>query len=116
MDKVIATIAAEGIPACVLKIALNTTKLHGGARLTRALSSIGPGGMIGGLLSLGVIQATAYCLTKEAIERIYMNAIRQMYEDGISHEEIMSTIDEYRISPELRDRLKSEAVYCSTSY
>lgn len=116
MDKVIATIAAEGIPACVLKAALNATSLRGGARLTKALSSIGPGGMIGGLVTLCVLQATAYCLTKEAIERIYMNAIRQMYEDGISHEEIISTIDEYRISPELRDRLKSEAVYCSTSY
>ena len=116
MDKVIATIAAEEIPACVLKVALNATGLRGGARLTKALSSIGPGGMIGGLVTLGVIQAATYCLTKEAIERIYMNAIRQLYEDGISHEEIMSTIDEYRISPELRDRLKSEAVYCSTSY
>ena len=115
MDKVIATIAAEGIPACVLKVALNATGLHGGARLTKALSSIGPGGMIGGLVTLGVIQAATYCLTKEAIERIYMNAIRQMYEDGIPHEEILSTIDEYSISADLKDRLKSEAVYCSTT-
>ena len=115
MDKIIATIAAEGIPACVLKVALNATGLRGGARLTKALSSIGPGGMLGGLVSLGAIQLASYCMTKDVIERLFLRAVRQMYEDGIPHEEVMNTIDSYKISAELRERLKSEAVYCSTT-
>ena len=115
MDKIIATIAAEGIPACVLKVALDATGLHGGARLTKALSSIGPGGMFGGLISLGVLQFVSYNLTRDVFERIYIRAVHQMFEDGTPNEDVMTTIDSYSISPELRERLKSEALYCSTT-
>ncbi|MGO8433483.1 hypothetical protein, partial [Rhizobium johnstonii] len=55
MYKIVSKIAALGVPGLVLTVAIGATGLAGGAAITTALAAIGPGGMIGGLVKLGVI-------------------------------------------------------------
>lgn len=111
MDIIISTIAAEGIPSWVLHHALQATGFYGGARYTTALSALGPGGMLGGMISLAVIQAISFLLSETAIERIYICVIRELYKEGISQEEILDTIDGYHISRGLKERLKEEVMF-----
>ena len=108
MDLLISALAAEGIPMWVLRIAMNATGLRGGARLTTALSALGPGGMIGGLVTLLIIQAASAFLTEAAIDRIYARVVKQLIRDGYSAQEILETIDGYPVSGFLKSRLKQQ--------
>lgn len=109
MNTVVSFIAAEAIPAFVLHIAITASNQKGGARLTKALSSIGPGGMIGGLITLGLIQIFSFISTDKLIEIIFKCGIRQMIKDGASQEEINETINSYKISAGLKERLRKKA-------
>ena len=55
MEKIVSKIAALGVPGLILITAIGATGLAGGAAITTALAAIGPGGMIGGIVTLGVI-------------------------------------------------------------
>jgi len=110
MDMIISALTAEGIPALLLHLAITASGQNGGARLTKALSSLGPGGMIGGLITLGVIQAGSFLITEETIEWVYTCAIHQMLKDGVSQEDVISRINSYKISSGLRERLRNEAM------
>lgn len=108
MDIIISALAAEGVPAWILRMAMKATGLHGGARVTTALSALGPGGMIGGMVSLLAIQAVTFVLTEAVIERIYIRVVRQLCKEGYPSEDIMRTINAYPISGSLKERLKRE--------
>ena len=110
MDMIISALTAEGIPALLLRLAITASGQKGGARLTKALSSLGPGGMIGGLITLGVIQAASFLITEETIEWVYTCAIHQMLKDGVSQDEVISRINSYKISSGLSERLRNEAM------
>lgn len=115
MDMFISALIAEGIPALLLRLAITASGQKGAARLTTALSSLGPGGMIGGLITLGVVQAASFVITEEVIERIYICAIHQMLKEGASQDEVISNINSYKISSGLRDRLRREAMAYSVN-
>lgn len=108
MDMLISTLTAEGIPAIILKLALDATGQKGGARLTTALASLGPGGMIGGLITLGVAQAASFFITEKLIEKIFLCVIHQMMKDGTTPDEIVAAINTYKISDGLKERLRKE--------
>ena len=67
MNTIISALAAEGIPALILQLAIKASGQNGAAQLTTALSSIGPGGMREGLITLGVIQAGSFVVTEAII-------------------------------------------------
>ena len=53
MDKLVSKVAALGVPGLVLVVAIGATGFAGGAAITTALAALGPGGMIGGIATLG---------------------------------------------------------------
>ena len=108
MDYIASFIAAELIPGLVLKTAMRATKLHGGPRVTAALAAIGPKGMIGGLISLGVIQIASFLTTKGTTDAIYLSVVRQLSKDGLPAETILEHIDSYPVSPGLKQRLRNK--------
>ena len=55
MDKLVSKIAALGIPGLVLVTAIGATGLAGGAAITTALAALGPGGLLGGIATIGKI-------------------------------------------------------------
>ena len=112
MNTIISALAAEGIPALILQLAINASGHNGAARLTTALSSIGPGGMRGGLVTLGAIQVGSFFATEALIEMVYIAAVKQMISDGASQEEVYSTIESYNVSTGLKTRLYNKAQTC----
>ncbi len=109
MNIIISAIAAEGIPTLVLQQAIRATGLHGGARFTTAFAALGPGGMVGGLVTLAAIQAATFLLSEAAIEGIYLRVVRELCQEGIPFEDVLGTIDSYPVSRGLKDRLREEA-------
>jgi hypothetical protein len=66
--------------------------------------------MLSGLVTLGAIQAVSFFLSEAAIERIYLRVVRQLRKEGVPPEEILKTIDSYRVSRGLKERLREEIV------
>ena len=52
MDKVVEKIVSIGVPGIMLMVAISMTGLYGAAAITAALALLGPGGMIGGVVTL----------------------------------------------------------------
>lgn len=108
MDMIIPALASEGVPILILLYTMRVTGLKGGARLTTALASIGPGGMFGGLCTLATIQLAVLALTKAGIDTIYRRVLRELLRRGETPTSLSEKIDKYHITDTLKAALKHE--------
>ena len=108
MEKIISKIAALGIPGLILVVAMTATGLSGAAAFTAALAALGPGGMIGGLVLLGVAGLVAQGLTEFGFDAIFTGVVKELYKKGETKETIMSKIEDYPVSKALKRKLKEE--------
>ena len=103
MDKIVAKVAALGVPGLVLIIAIGATGLAGGAAITAALAALGPGGMIGGIATLGVIGLISEGIAKYGMDAIFSAVVQELYKRG---ESITQKINKYPVSKDLKRKLK----------
>lgn len=105
MDKIVSKIAALGVPGLVLTVAIGATGLAGGAAITTALVAIGPGGMIGGLVTLGVIGLISEGISKYEVDAIFSAVVKELYRRGETKEQLKQKIKRYPISKDLKRKL-----------
>ena len=105
MDKIVSKVAALGVPGLVLVIAIGATGLAGGAAITAALAALGPGGMIGGIVTLGVIGLLSEGIAKYGVDAIFSSVVKELYKRGESKESILEKIKKYPISRDLKRKL-----------
>lgn len=108
MEKIISKIAALGVPGLILVVAMSASGFTGAVALTVALSSIGPGGMIGGIVVLGIVGLVAQALTEYGFELIFSGVVKELYEKGETKESILKKIGEYPVSNSLKRKLREE--------
>ena len=108
MDKIVSKIAALGVPGLVLVMAMSATGFAGGAAITTALAALGPGGILGGILFLGVIGLVSQGLTEFGFDAIFTAVLKELYKRGETKESILSKIGNYPISPSLKRKLREE--------
>ena len=106
MDKIVSKIAALGVPGLVLTVAIGATGLAGGAAITTALAAIGPGGMIGGLVTLGVIGLISEGISKYGVDAIFSAVVKELYRRGETKEQLKQKIKRYPISKDLKKKIK----------
>lgn len=108
MEKIISKVAALGIPGLILVVAMAATGFSGAAALTAALAALGPGGMIGGIVLLGVAGLVAQGLTEFGFDAIFSSVVKELYKKGETKESILSKIQDYPVSKSLKRKLKEE--------
>ncbi len=108
MDKIVSKIAALGVPGLVLVVGIGATGLAGGAAITTALAALGPGGMIGGIITLGVIGLLSEGIAKYGFDAIFSDVVKELYSRGETEESIIEKIEKYPVSMDLKRRLKDE--------
>lgn len=108
MDKIVSKIAALGVPGLVLTVAIGATGLAGGAAITTALAAIGPGGMIGGLVTLGVIGLISEGISKYGVDAIFSAVVKELYRRGETKEQLKQKIKRYPISKDLKRKWKHD--------
>lgn len=111
MNKIVKNIAALGVPGLMLLVEMSATGLSGAAAVTAALSSLGPGGMIGGIVFLGAVGLISQGLTEYGFDQIFVNVIKELYKKGETKESILQKIEKYPVSKSLKRKLKEE-LYC----
>ncbi len=108
MDEFIEKIAALGVPGLILVVAIDATGLAGGAAITAALAAIGPGGMIFGIATLGVIGVIAEALTEWGVDAVFSAIVQELYESGENRASILKKIERYPISKKLKSKLREK--------
>lgn len=106
MDKIVSKIAAFGIPGLILTTAIGATGLAGGAAITVALAALGPGGMIGGIATLGIIGLVSEGIVEYGIDAIFSAVVKELYKRGETKESILSKINKYPVSKDLKRKLR----------
>jgi len=107
MDKIASTLAALGVPALVLIIAMSVSGFAGAAALTFALAALGgPLGMLGGLAVLAVLVLISHALTSYGFDAVFNAVTTKLLAQGMTGEEIQQRITSYPISQELKRKLK----------
>lgn len=110
MNSILTFFAAEGVPTAFFANRLRkASAYHGGAQITKALASTGPGGMLGGMITLLVIQAVSYKLTDIATEQVLVAIIRHRIRNGVPVENVVKSIDRWPVFFGLREKLKRKA-------
>lgn len=108
MDKIVSKVAALGVPGLILIVAMAATGFSGAAALTAALAALGPGGMIGGVVLLGVAGLLAQGLTEFGFDAVFSAVVKELYRKGETKQSILEKIEDYPISKSLKRKLKEE--------
>ena len=108
MDKIVSKIAALGVPGLIFMVAVSATGLAGGAAITAALAALGPGGMIGGIATLGIIGLISEAITEYGFDTIFSAVVNELYKRGETIESLLKKIDKYPVSKSLKSKLKEK--------
>jgi|GEM_PF-1908725 Uncharacterized protein conserved in archaea len=112
LDELAHKIALIGLPALAFVVACSIASsagLAGGAVVVAALAMLGgPVGLVGGLLTLGLLTLIADAVSKYGLNSVLLESFKARRERGISMEQIHSEIDSLWISDELKYKLKTQ--------
>ena len=78
MDQIIKKIAALGVPGLVFMVAIELTGLAGAAALTTALAALGPGGIVGGVMTLCVLGVVADGIAEYGFDAIVKGVLKEL--------------------------------------
>ena len=102
MDQIIKKIAALGVPGLVF---MEFSGLVGAAALTTALAALGPGGIVGGVMTLCVLGVIADGIAEYGFDAIVKGVLKELYCRGESKEGIKEKVSKYPISSKLKSNL-----------
>ena len=105
MDQLIKKIAALGVPGFVFMVAIELTGLAGAAALTAALAAIGPGGIVGGVMTLCVLSVVADGIAEYGFDAIAKGVLKELYCKGESKETNKEKISKSPVSSKLKSNL-----------
>ena len=108
MDKVAEKIVSIGVPGIMLMVAISMTGLYGAAAITAALALLGPGGMIGGVVTLLIAGAIASAISEYGFDALFRAVIKKMYRNGETKESIRAKIKKGPWSKKLKTKAISE--------
>lgn len=105
MDEFVRKAAGMGLPAVLLTIVMGTTGLTGAAAITAALAMLGPGGMIGGIVLLGIIGLAADALTKYGFDEVIQGIYKERLKQGESLDALIQEIQKLPFSGDLKHKV-----------
>jgi len=106
MDEFVRKAAGIGLPVIVLLITMSTTGLFGAAAITASLALLGPGGMIGGIVLLGIVGVAGEMLTKFGLEAVLIAIYQERQRKGESAKYLLREISKLPLSGDLKRKLR----------
>jgi uncharacterized membrane protein len=109
MDELIKKLAPLGVTGIVLVVVFSGSAvagLAGGAVITAGLAALGPGGMIGGLVTAGVILLITSVIADYGFDAVFLTVLKEQLKTK-TKEEIIAEIKSKKI---ITKRLKTKAI------
>jgi hypothetical protein len=98
-EKIIEEVVGLGVPGITLLILITISPYAGGAAIVWALSTLGPGGMIGGIISLPVLYYFGRWSAKNGTEQTVKLIAKEAKKQGLDKEEIIENIQNKKVMP-----------------
>lgn len=108
MDNIVSRIAGFGVPGVMLMVAISLTGLSGAAAITAALALLGPGGMIGGVLTLLFAGVVVSALSEYGFDALFKAVIKKLYEKGETKDSLKRKIESGPWSAKLKAKAISD--------
>lgn len=108
MDAIVNKIAGFGVPGVMLMVAISLTGLSGAAAITAALALLGPGGMIGGVLTLLLTGVIVSALSEYGFDALFRAVIKKLYTKGETKESLKRKIEKGPWSAKLKAKAISD--------
>lgn len=108
MDKIVNIIAGWGVPGIMLMVAISLTGLSGAAAITAALALLGPGGMIGGIITLGIAGTIASAITEFGFDALFKAVVKKLYAKGETKDSLKHKIEKGPWSKKLKAKAISD--------
>ena len=110
LDKVVGTIVGLGVPGLILLMMIGGAggAAAGAAAITAALAAFGPGGMMGGLITLPIAVIVLKGVSEYGVEKILVQVLKEMKSKGYTKNELLNKIDNYPVSKKLKLTLKEK--------
>lgn len=102
MDRFVDKIAGLGVSGVMFLVAMSVTGLSGTAAITAALALLEPGGMIGGIVTLGVSGIIAATIAEYGFDAIFKENMKKLYANGESKASIRAKIEKGPWSKKLK--------------
>lgn len=106
MDELVRKVAALGLPGVILVTTMAATGFTGAAAITAALAALGPAGMMGGILFLGVVGIVSEGLTKYGLEAVLKGIYCERKKQAESIDQLIREIDQLWVSDDLKRCLR----------
>ena len=82
-----------GVPGLVLLIAVSTSGYIGATAIVAALSALGPGGIVGGIVTLGLIGLVAHGLAEYGVDALSSALAKELLKKGENKQSILEKIE-----------------------
>lgn len=106
LDEIAAKIAGIGVPALILVMTIGATGYVGAAAVTTALTALGPGGMVGGVITLLASGTIVSAVTKYGIDSVFNAVVKELLKKGETKQDIINKIQKYPISKSQKLKMK----------
>lgn len=108
---IVSKIAGIGIPSLILVVVIDTTG-YTEAAVTAALAILGPGGMVGGVVTFLISGTIFSAVTKYGLDSVFNGIVKELLKKGETKETIIEKINNYHISKsqklKMKDRVNCE--------
>ncbi len=109
MDELCEKLASLGIPSLVFLGAMSATGLSGAAAITAALAALGPGGMVGGVITLILMCGSLSVITRYGYSTVMIAVSKKiMTKNNFTKEEMYKKVEKMPITRTLKERIKGE--------
>lgn len=108
MDKIVNKIVGIGVPGIMLMVAISLSPYAGAAAIASALALLGPGGMVGGVITLVFAGAVASAISEFGFDALFKAVVKKLYAKGETKESIKRKIEKGPWSAKLKAKAISD--------
>lgn len=102
LDEVVSNLAGLGVPGLVLLVVVETSGYAGAAAVAAALAALGPGGVVGGAVTLVLVGLVTRGVAEHGFGVVLQRVLDELFADGESKETLLEQVDGYPVSRRLK--------------
>ena len=97
LERLVAALIGLGVPGFILFVLATYSGLAGGAAITAALVALGPGGMVGGLVTAGVLVLITAAVTAHGLPKVFAAVVRGFLNAGTPKDDLLGALKKIKL-------------------